>query len=187
MKYASSNFSLYLYQKNHILSHFPLFSKLLRGKGYAKAEYMKSENSLKNQEHFIIINAQQTFVLMKTSWRRLEDIFCLRLQKTSSRRLDQDKHIRYTHTSSEDILKTSWSKPLYSSSSYVFKMFSRRLQDVFKTSSRCLRDVLKMSLRRLAKMSSRCFQNVSSSYTVLVNKFSRSLQGVFPTFLKCSA
>ena len=31
--------------------------------------------------------SQQTFVLMKTSWRRLEDVFCLRLRKTSLRRL----------------------------------------------------------------------------------------------------
>ena len=36
-------------------------------------------------------------------------------------------------------------------------------------------------------MSSRRFQDVSSNYTVLVNKFSRCLQDVFPTFLRCSA
>ena len=71
--------------------------------------------------------SQQTFVLMKTSWRRFsssssEDVLiktnmftlALCLQKTSSRRLGQDQYIRLGH------------------------MSSRRLQDVFKTSSRCL-------------------------------------------------
>ena len=67
---------------------------------------------------------QQTFVLMKTSWRRLKDVFRFRLQKTSSRRLQdvftktniflliirlqktssrcfgQDQYIRLVHTSS---------------------------------------------------------------------------------------
>ena len=69
--------------------------------------------------------SQQTFVLMKTSWRRLEDVLiktsifplALLLQKTSSRRL-------------QDVLD----KPIYSSWLYVFKMSSRRFQDVFKTS-----------------------------------------------------
>ena len=44
--------------------------------------------------HLIILKAwatQQT-VLMKTSWRCLEDVFRLRLQKTSSRRLDQEEY-----------------------------------------------------------------------------------------------
>ena len=67
---------------------------------------------------------QQTFVSMKTSWRRLsssssEDVLiktnmfalALRLQKTSSRRLGQDQYIRLVHTSSrrlQDIFKTFW-------------------------------------------------------------------------------
>ena len=63
---------------------------------------------------------QQRLVLMKTSSRRLQDVFRLRLQKTSSedvfktssRRLNQDQHNRLGHTS------------------------SRRLQDLFKTFSR---------------------------------------------------
>ena len=61
---------------------------------------------------------QQTFVLVKTSWRRFEDVFRLRLQKTSSRRLRQDKYIRLGHTSSVNI----------------FRMSSRGLAN-FKTSS----------------------------------------------------
>ena len=36
-------------------------------------------------------------------------------------------------------------------------------------------------------MSSRRFQDISSSYTVLVNKFLRCLQDVFTTFLRCTA
>ena len=58
-------------------------------------------------------------------WRHLEDVFRLRLQKTS------------------------WSRPIYSSWSYVFKTSSRRFEDVFKQSS-----------RRLGKKSSRHLQDV---------------------------
>ena len=78
-----------------------------------------------------------------------EDVFCLRLQKTSSRRLDQGEHIRDTHTSSEDVFKTSWSRPIYSSWSYVFTTFLRRLA--------------KMSSRRLAKTSSRRLKSVTEA------------------------
>ena len=124
-------------------------------------------------------------------WRRLEDVFCLRLQKTSSRRLDQDEYVRLSLTSSEDVFKTSWSRPIYSSWPYIVKtsgkMYSRHLQDVFKTFWRRVQDVFETSSRRLAKMSSRRFQDVSSSYTVLVNKFSRCLQDVFTTFLRRTA
>ena len=83
--------------------------------------------------------SHQTFVLMKTFWRRLEDVFRLRLQKTSSRRLGQDQYIRLGYTSSrrlQDVFKT-FSRRLQD----VFKTFSRRLQDIFKTSSRHLQDV----------------------------------------------
>ena len=75
----------------------------------------------------------ETFVLMKTSWRRLSS------------------------SSSEDVFKTSWWRPIYSSWLYVFKTSSRRLQDIFKTSSRRLaktssrhlQDVFKTFWRRL--------------------------------------
>ena len=60
-------------------------------------------------------------------WRRLEDVFRLRLQKTSSRRLDQDEYVRPSLTSSQDVLvKTN-----------IFAL-AICLQDVFKTSSRRL-------------------------------------------------
>ena len=121
---------------------------------------------------------QQTFVLMKTFWRRLEDVFrlrlqktssrrgqdvliktnmfalALRLQKTSSRRLGQDQYIRLGHTSSrrlQDVFKTS-SRRLQdvfkTSCQDVFNTFSRRLQDVFKKSSRRFESVFKTSSRR---------------------------------------
>ena len=70
---------------------------------------------------------QETFVLMKTSWRRLEDVFRFHLQKMSSRYL-QDVFI----------------KTIIIALLIAFqKTSSRRLQDVFKTSSKCLQDVFK--------------------------------------------
>ena len=54
---------------------------------------------------------QQTFVSVKTSWRRLSSSSSEDVLKTSSRRLDQDKYIRLVHTSSrrlQDIFKTFW-------------------------------------------------------------------------------
>ena len=106
---------------------------------------------------------QQTFVLMKTSWRRLEDVFRLRLQKTSSRRL-QDVLIktnmfalalRLQKTSSRRLGQDQYIRLVHTS--------SRRLQDVFKTSSRHLQDVFKTSRKYVLKTSSRRFEDVSSS------------------------
>ena len=107
------------------------------------------------------------FILSKHSswWRRLEDVFCLRLQKTSarrldqdeyihlthtlqktsSRRLDQDQYIRLGHTSSrrlQDVFKISCQDVFKTSCKNVFKTFSKLLQDVFKVSSRHFQDVL---------------------------------------------
>ena len=113
----------------------------------------------------------QTFVLMKTSWRRLQDVFRLRLQKTYSRRL-QDVLIktnifvlvlRLQKTSSrrlQDVLVKTNIFVLAIRLQDVFKTFSRRLQDVLP---RCLQDVFKTSSRRLARTSSRHLQDVSSS------------------------
>ena len=133
-----------------------------------------------------LITVQQTFVWMKTSWRRLEDVFRLRLQKTSWRRL-QDVLIKTNmFVLTLRLQKTSWRRLqdlLVKTNIFVsvirlkdvFQTFSRHLQDVFKTScqhvfktscknvfktsSRCL---AKTSSRRLASISSRCFQAVSS-------------------------
>ena len=116
----------------------------------------------------VLSTAQQTFVLMKTSWRRLEDVFRLRLQKTSSRRLDQDEYVCLSLTSSEDVFKKS-SRRLnqdqyirlgHTSSRCLAKTSSRSFQDVFKTSCK---NVFQTSSRRLANISSTRFQDVSSS------------------------
>ena len=112
-------------------------------------------------------------------WRRLEDVFLLRLQKkssrrhqnvliktnifalvirlqkTSSRRFGQDQYIHLGHTPSrrlQDVLQKRLQDIFKTSCKSVLKISSRRRQDVSKTSSRCL-----------AKMSSRRFQEVSSS------------------------
>ena len=111
--------------------------------------------------HSFKVGSQQTFVLLKTSFilvfkRRLQDV----LIKTNIFAL----LIR--------LQKTSWSRPIYSSWSYVFKTCS----NVFKTSSRCLaktsskrlqdvllrrlEDVFKAFSRRLVKASSRLFRDV---------------------------
>ena len=100
------------------------------------------------------VPSQQTFVLMKSSWRLLSS------------------------SSSEDVFKTSWSRRMYSPYSYVFrwglqdvfiktkifllvirlqdvlrkrlegnfKAFSTHLQDIFKTSPKLLQDVLQKRL-----------------------------------------
>ena len=108
-------------------------------------------------------------------WRRLEDVFCLRLQKTSSRRLDQDEYVRLSLTSSEDVFKAS--SRCLGQDQYIRlgHTSSRRLQDVFKTS---LRRLAKAPSRRPAKISSRSFEDVSSSWTALVNTSLRSIQHV---------
>ena len=104
--------------------------KMQKTHAMTQANTRKSVTLIKLLAKVSWVITQQTFVLMKTSF-----VFVFR------RRLDQGEHIRYTHTSSEDVFKTSWSRPIYSSWSYVFTTFSRRLA--------------KMSSRRLAKTSSR--------------------------------
>ena len=80
---------------------------------------------------------------LKTSF-----VFVFR-RMTSSRCLDQDEYVRRSLTSSEDVFKTSWSRPISSFWPYVFKTSSRRFEDAFKTSSRHLQDVFKTFWRRL--------------------------------------
>ena len=80
---------------------------------------------------------------LKTSF-----VFVFR-RMTSSRCLDQDEYVRRSLTSSEDVFKTSWSRPISSLWPYVFKTSSRCFEDVFKTSSRHLQDVFKTFWRRL--------------------------------------
>ena len=115
--------------------------------------------------------------VLKTFQRRLEDVFCLRLQdvlvkantfalvirlqKKSSRLLGQDQYIRLDHTSSRRLQN-------------VFKTSSRRLA---KTFSRRLQDVLQKRLQGIFKTSSRLFEDVSKTS-------SRRFQNVFKTSLR---
>ena len=81
----------------------------------------------------------------KTSLRRFQDVFktsCLDPFKTPSRRL-------------QDVLQKCLQD--------MFGRLQTSRKNVFKTSSRRLQDVLKASSRRLAKISSRPFQDVSSN------------------------
>ena len=131
---------------------------------------------------------QEIFVLMKTSWGRLEDIFRLRLQKTSSKRLDQDEYIHLTYTSLEDVFRTSSGRldqDLYirlghTSWRRLVKTSSKRLEDVFKMSCK---NVFKTSSRRLAKMFSRRLQNVfKTSSRRLQDVLQRCLQDLFKSY-----
>ena len=133
---------------------------------------------------------------MKTSFvfifrRHLQDILIktnifalvMRLQKTSSRRLSKDQYIRLGHTSSkrlQDVFPRCLQDVFQTKTSFSCKK-------IFKTSSRHLREIFEKSSRRPAKMSSRRFRDVSSSYSVLVIKFSRCLQDAFTTFLRRTA
>ena len=92
-------------------------------------------------------------------WRRLEDVFHLRLQKTSSRRLPDVLISRRIYSPYsyvfrrclQDVFKTSWSRPIYSSWPYVFKTSLRRFQNVFKTTSRRFQDVFKTFCKNVSK------------------------------------
>ena len=89
---------------------------------------------------------------------------------------------------SEDVFKTSWSRPIHSSWSYIFKtswrhfqgLFKTSCKKVFKTSSRCFGEVLiktswfKTSLRSLAKTSSRRLQKVFERFSKPIIKVSYS-------------
>ena len=107
-----------------------------------------------------------------------EDVLKTSFVFVFKRRLDENEYILINHS----LQKTSWPRPIYSSCPYVYKMFSRRLQDVlpkrlqdiFKTPSRRLRNVFKKSRKYVLKTSSRRF----------VKKSLRSIQHVCKTYRK---
>ena len=74
------------------------------------------------------------------------------------RRRLQDEYIRISNTSSEDVFKTSWSRPIYSSWLYVFKTSCKNF---FKTSLKRLQDVLQ---KRLQDLLQRFLQDVFKTY-----------------------
>ena len=122
------------------------------------------------------VKTHQIFVLMKTSWRRLDQDEYIRLShacsegvlKTSSRCLGQDQYICLGHTSSRSLQD-------------VFKMPTRHLA---KTSSRHLQDVQKMSSRHHQNVLERYLQDVfKMNYQVKQFLLTR-LRKVFNTFAK---
>ena len=98
------------------------------------------------------------------------------LMKTSSRRLDQGKYICPSHTSSEDVLKT-FSRRL-GQNQYIRLGYtsSRRFQGVFKTSSKRLQNVFKTSCKNVFKMFWRRLQDV------IKDLLQRFLQDFFKTY-----
>ena len=104
--------------------------------------------------YFLFIHnafTQKTYVLMSSS--SSEDVF-----KISSRRLHQDEYVRLRLKTTENVSKTSCSRPIYSFWLYVFKTSLRRLQDVLP---RQPQHVFKTSSRSLAKTSSETFKTSS--------------------------
>ena len=110
---------------------------------------------------------------MKTSWRRLEDVFRLHLQKTSWRCL-------------EDVLiKTN----MFALALRLQKSSSRRLQDVLvKTNIFVLdihlEDVLKTFSRRLQDVLPRCLQDVFKTYYQVKVFLVTQFQDIFETYSK---
>ena len=123
--------------------------------------------------------------------RRLQNVFIkanifallILLQKTSLRRfLDVliKTNISVLVIRVQAFFKTSWSRPTYSSWSYVFKTSSRRFQGVFKTSCQ---DFFETSSRRLVKTSTRYPQDVFKKFSRrLQDVLQKCLQDVFKTF-----
>ena len=102
----------------------------------------------------MVVLTQQTFVLRKTSWRRL----------------DQDEYVRLSLRSSEEVLvKTNIS------------VLAIRLQDVFKTSSRHLQDVLPRHLQDVLQW---YLQDIFKKYHQIKLFLLTRLWEAFNTFLR---
>ena len=119
------------------------------------------------------VNTQQTFVLVKTSSRRLSSSSSDNVLKVSWRRLDQEQYICLGQTSSEGVFKTS--SRCLNQDKYIglSHMSSRRFQDVLKTSCQ---NVFKISSRGLARTFSRHL--FETSCKDVFKTFSRPLQDV---------
>ena len=103
------------------------------------------------------VNTQQTFVLVKTSSRRLSSSSSENVLKASWRRLDQEQYICLGQTFSEGVFKTSsrcLNQDKYIGLSHVFKTFSRRLQDFLPER---LQDIFQRSCQDVFKTSFRDF------------------------------
>ena len=132
---------------------------------------------------------------MKTSSRRLKDVFRLCLQETSWRRLGKkDEYVRLSLTSSKDVFKSSsrclgqdqyirLGHVFKTSCKNVFKTFRRCLQDVFKSSSRRLQNVFKTSSTNLQDFLQRYLQDVFKAYDQVKLFFLTCLWEEFNTLL----
>ena len=126
------------------------------------------------------VKTQQTFVLMKTFWKRLSssssedvliktNIFTLHLTTTN---------IFVLVIRLQDVFKTSSGRL----QRRLAKTSLRHLQDVSKTFQRRVQDVFKTSSRYLAKTFSRRLQNVfKTSCKNILKTCSRRLQDLFKT------
>ena len=108
--------------------------------------------------------------------------FSLNTLNVSIRDLDQDGFIRLNHTSSEDIFKTSWSRPKYSSWSYVFRRLAKNLQDIFKTSSRRRQDVIKTFKRSCKDIFKTTCKNVFKTFSRRTIKLQFSCSLLLPVY-----
>ena len=120
--------------------------------------------------------------LLKTSSRRLENVFAIRLPKTSSRRFQGV--FKSLPRRLQDVFKMSSRRVCKTSCNYVFKTSSRRVckmscNYVFKTSSR---RVCKMSCNYVFKTSSRRLQDVVEDKRML---HWRRLEDVLKTSSVC--
>ena len=97
-------------------------------------------------------------------WRRLNDVFLLYLRRRLRDILINMNFLCLALMSSEDVFKTSWSRPIHS----FWSNSSKALQDVFnttsrrlsKTSSRLLHDLFKTPWKNVLKTSSRHLRDV---------------------------
>ena len=149
---------------------------------------------------WFLSSSQQTFNLMKTSWRHLEDVFPLCLQNTPSRRLQDvfktscKKVFKTSSRRHQDVLNIFWRRLVKASCKNVFKTSSRRHQDALKifwrrlvkTSSKRLQDILQIRLQDIFKASSRGFEDIfKTSPRRLQYICKTSCQSVFKAFSKC--
>ena len=161
-----------MYQKGHL--KYNVWIKTRKGKWMVICIYRTPaqnkqyflENLSMIVDHFLSIyndytfegTSQQIFILMKTSWRHLDQGYYIRVSHTFSedvsRLFGQNQYVCLGHTSSrrfQDILS---------------RRLAKRLQDIFKMSSKRLQEVLLKHFHEVFqtswKMSSRRFQDVSS-------------------------
>ena len=126
-------------------------------------------------------------------WRRLEDVFRLRLQKTSWSRRIYSPYTYVFRRRLQDVLTKTNIFVLVIRLQDVFKtslgrlqdVSQKRLQDIFKTSPRHFQDVFKTSSRHLQDILLRRFQDVfKTSSRRLAKTSSRHVQDVFKTSCK---